>query len=251
MTYTVKQLADLAGLSVRTLHHYDEIGLLLPPVIGANGYRYYDERSLLRLQAILFYRELDFPLAAIKSLLDRPDCDTIRTLQEQRTALAERLGRLHRVIATIDQTLQHLKGNTAMPPHELFQGLTPEQEDAYAEEAARRWDPATVRASQRRWKSYSPERRKQILQDGNEGMKVLVAAMPLGAGSAPVQACIARWREHINRFWTPDDEQCLGLARLYRDDPAFRQNFDRFHPALAPFMVEAVQAHVDARRGKR
>jgi DNA-binding transcriptional MerR regulator len=248
MAYTVKQLASLAGVSVRTLHHYDEIGLLVPPVIGANGYRYYDERSVLRLQSILFYRELDFPLQAIKAVLDRPDFDPLVALQEQRTALEARLGRLHRLIATIDQTISHLKGEKQMSTKQLFAGLTPEQEKAYTDEAAKRWGENGVRESQRRYNGYSAEKKKQIADEGNAVYRDLLAAMPQGPAAPAVQACIERWRQHIGYFWTPNDEQCLALATGYRDDPGFRQTYDAIHPQLAPFMADAVAIYVAARK---
>lgn len=146
MAYTVKQLAQLTGVTVRTLHHYDEIGLLTSPVIGANGYRYYDERSVLRLQSILFYRELDFPLEAIKAVLDRPGFNPITALREQRAALESKLGRLHRLIVTIDQTINHLNGEKTMSTKQLFAAFKPEEEKHYADEAAKRWDAKTVRA---------------------------------------------------------------------------------------------------------
>ena len=249
MAYTVKQLAQLAGVSVRTLHHYDEIGLLTPPVIGANGYRYYDERSVLRLQGILFYRELDFPLLAIKAVLDRPDFDPLAALQEQRTALEAKLGRLHRLIATIDQTIRHLKGETTMSTKQLFAGLTPEQEKEYTEEAARRWGEQGVRESVQRYNRYSPEKKTQIAAEGEAVYRDLVAAMPQGPAAPAVQTCIARWRKHLEYFWVPNDEQCLALATGYRDDPAFRKTYDAIHPELAPFMVEAVTVYVERRRG--
>jgi DNA-binding transcriptional MerR regulator len=248
MSYTVKQLAQIAGVSVRTLHHYDEIDLLRPPVIGANGYRYYDERSLLRLQRILFYRELEFPLEAIKALLDRPGVDAVGALEEQRTALEAKLGRLHRMIATLNQTIDHLKGEKTMKPQELFAGLTPEQEKEYTDEAARRWGEKEVRASQKRWQAYAPAKKEAIKAEGNAIYRDLLVAMPLGPSAAPVQACIERWRRHIGYFWTPNDEQCLGLATGYRDDPAFRKTYDAIHPGLAPFMAEAVTVYVEARR---
>lgn len=248
MAYTVKQLARLAGVSVRTLHHYDEIGLLAPPVIGANGYRYYDERSVLRLQSILFYRELGFPLVAIRETLDRPGFDAIALLQEQRAALEAQLGRLHRLIATIDHTLQHLKTETPMSTKQLFAGFTPEMERKYADEAAQRWGEQPVRESQRRWNAYSAEKKQAIKAEAEAIYGDLIAAMPLGADAVPVQACIARWRQHIGHFWTPNDEQCLGLAALYRDDPAFRQTYDALHPQLANFLGDAIEVHVDRRR---
>ena len=248
MAYTVKQLAQLAGVSVRTLHHYDDIGLLTPPVIGANGYRYYDERSALRLQSILFYRELDFPLEAIKAVLDRPDFDALRALQEQRQALEAKLGRLHRLIATIDQTIRHLKGEQTMSTQQLFAGLTPEQERAYTAEASRRWGADGVRASVARYQRYNDAEKRRIAAEGEAVYRDLVAAMPQGPAAPAVQACIERWRRHLDYFWTPNDEQCLALATGYRDDPAFRKNFDAIHPELAGFMREAVEVHVKARR---
>jgi DNA-binding transcriptional MerR regulator len=248
MAYTVKQLAQLAGVSVRTLHHYDEIGLLIPPVIGANGYRYYDERSALRLQSILFYRELDFPLEAIRAVLDRPDFDALTALQEQRSALEAKLGRLHRLIATIDQTIHHLKGEKQMSTRKLFAGFTPEEEEHYADEAAKRWDPATVRASQKKWKNYTAAQKEIIRTEGEAVYRGLVAALGRGPADAEVQAYIARWHQHLHYFWSPNDEQLLGLADLYNHDPAFRQTYDAIDPKLAPFMREAVKVYVAARR---
>jgi DNA-binding transcriptional MerR regulator len=248
MPYTVKQLAQLAGVSVRTLHHYDEIDLLRPPVIGANGYRYYEESSVLRLQAILFYRELEFPLQAIKALVGRPSFDSVTALREQRAALEAKLGKLHRLIATIDQTIGHLEGKRTMKPKQLFAGLTPEQEQEYTDEAVRRWGEKEVRPSQARWHRYSPAKKEAIKAEGNAIYQDLLAAMPLGADSIPVQACIERWRQHIGHFWKPNDEQCLGLATMYRDDPAFRRTYDALHPDLAGFMTEAVTVYVAARK---
>jgi DNA-binding transcriptional MerR regulator len=250
MAYTVKQLARIAGVSVRTLHHYDEIGLLTPPVVGANGYRYYDERSVLRLQSILFYRELEFPLAAIKAVLDRPDYDALKALQEQRGALEARVGRMHQLIATIDQTIRHLKGETKMSTKQLFAGLTPEEEKRHTDEAARRWGEKNVRASVAKYKGYSAEKKKQIAEEGEAVYRDLVAAMPQGVAAPAVQACIERWRRHLEYFWVPNDEQCLALATGYRDDPAFRKTYDAIHPELAVFMREAVAVYVEARRGR-
>jgi MerR family transcriptional regulator, thiopeptide resistance regulator len=248
MAYTVKQLAQLAGVSVRTLHHYDEIGLLTPPVIGANGYRYYDERSALRLQSILFYRELEFPLEAIKAVLDRPDFDALTALREQRSALEAKLGRLHRLIGTIDQTIRHLKGEKTMSTKQLFAGLTPEQEKEYTEEAAKRWGEKSVRASVKKYQAYSAAEKARIGAEGEAVYRDLLAVMSEGPAAPAVQACIERWRRHLEYFWTPNDEQCLALATGYRDDPAFRKTYDAIHPDLAAFMVEAVKLHVEARR---
>jgi DNA-binding transcriptional MerR regulator len=242
-TYTVKQLAQLGGVTVRTLHHYDEIGLLVPPVIGANGYRYYDQRSVLRLQNIRFYRELDFSLDAIKALIDAPGFKPVNALREQRAALEAKVGHLHRLITTIDETIEHLTRGKTMKAKQLFAGLTPEQEQKNADEAAKRWDEKTVRASQKKYAAYSPAQKQQIADEGNAIYASFVNAIPHGAASAEAQAIVPRWRKHLGYFWTPNDEQCVGLAATYRDDPAFRKSFDNLHPELASFVAETVKLH--------
>lgn len=124
MAYTVKQVAELSGVSVRTLHFYDEVGLLKPAYQAANGYRFYDEPQLLMLQQILFYRELGFELKQIKQIVSSPNFEKISALQSHRQVLQETLVRTHRLLETIDKTIEHLKGTTTMPNKELFAGFT-------------------------------------------------------------------------------------------------------------------------------
>src|SRR5664279_5068738 len=107
MDLTVKRLSKLAGVSVRTLHFYDQIGLLRPGRVGANGYRYYNQAALLRLQQILFYKELGLSLDEIAEVLDRPGFDVAAALADHRRALQERVGRLERLIETVDQTIAY------------------------------------------------------------------------------------------------------------------------------------------------
>src|SRR5690606_38042982 len=131
-TYTVNQLAQLAGISVRALHHYDEIGLLKPAFTGDNRYRYYGEEELLRLQQILIHRELDIPLAEIGAILDAPGFDKVETLQKQRERLKEQAQRYARMVKTIDRTIARLKGDRAMKDADLYSGVvSPEKQAAY------------------------------------------------------------------------------------------------------------------------
>jgi len=127
MEYTVKQLADLAGISRRTLHHYDEIGLLKPSMQGRNKYRYYNDQALMRLQQILFYRELGLRLTEIRDLLEQPDFDVLRSLRSHKLALQKRVERLERLIGTVDTTINHLTGGTNMKSEEIFAGFSEEQ----------------------------------------------------------------------------------------------------------------------------
>ena len=123
MAYTVKQVAAMSGVSVRTLHFYDETGLLEPAYHGANGYRFYEEPQLLTLQQILFYRELGFELKQIKRILGRADFEKVAALQSHRKVLQKNLAKTRRLIETIDKTIQHLKGTKKMKSKEMFVGF--------------------------------------------------------------------------------------------------------------------------------
>jgi DNA-binding transcriptional MerR regulator len=124
MAYTVKQVATVSGVSVRTLHFYDEAGLLKPAYHGANGYRFYEEPQLLMLQQILFYREMGFELKRIKEVLGRTDFEIVEALKAHRKVMQTKLARTRELIETIDKTIQHLNGTTKMSSEELFAGFT-------------------------------------------------------------------------------------------------------------------------------
>lgn len=242
--YTVKELSTLAGVSVRTLHYYDQIGLLSPARIAENGYRQYDDAALLRLQQILFYRELDFKLADIKELLDSPAFEQVSALESHWDALWARLARTERLIKTVEDTILHLKGEKEMSKKALFQAFSEEQQEEYAKQAEQQYDAETVRESNRKWKNYSAEKKQAILDEGNQVYEDMIAAMPKGADSSEAQACVERWRSHMDYFWTPNLDQLLGLATMYGENPAFKKNFDSMHADLADFMREAVAIYV-------
>lgn len=142
MAYTVKQVAALSGVSVRTLHFYDEAGLLEPAYTGANGYRFYEEPQLLTLQQILFYRELGFELRQIRQLLGRPDFQRVDALRSHREALEERLARTRRLLETIDHTIDHLEGRKPMKSEQIFAGFTVAAgDDRFGERVRRGGEP--------------------------------------------------------------------------------------------------------------
>lgn len=242
---TVKQLSKLAGVTPRTLHHYDEIGLLKPSRVGDNGYRYYGEESVLRLQQILFYRELGIPLDDIKKIMGRRDFDVLGALRSHKEALQKQVTRLNRLINTVDNTIYSLKGNNMMSNEEYFEGFSEEEQEKYALEAEQLYDPETVRESNRKWKAYSAAKKEAIMAEGKAIYTDMIAAMPKGAASKDVQAIVERWRKHMDYFWTPNLDQLLGLANGYNDDSRFKATFDKMHPQLAEFMREAVQVYVE------
>ena len=234
----------MAGITPRTLHHYDEIGLLKPSRVGDNGYRYYGEESVLRLQQILFYRELGIPLEDIKKITGRRDFDVLGALRSHKEALHKQVTRLNRLIHTVDNTINHLKGNTTMSDKAYFEGFSEEEQEKYALEAEELYGAEDVRASMKKWKSRSAEEQKRIMEEGSKNYTDMIAAMPKGAASPEAQAIVERWHKHMDYFWTPKLDQLLALANGYNDDPRFKANFDKMHPQLAEFMREAVKIYV-------
>jgi DNA-binding transcriptional MerR regulator len=247
--YTIKQLADLAGVSRRTLHHYDEIGLLKPSQQGANRYRYYDDQAALRLQQILFYRELGISLTEIQEILDRPDFDLLHALQTHKLELHKRVARLNRLIRTVDKTILHLKGEMKMSNHEIFAGFSEEQQEEYARQARERWDPALIDQSMKQWKSYSPEKKQQVMDEGKAIYADILENMQ--AGNAPdspeVQACLVRWHQHIRYFYEPNWGMLRGLGQMYATSSDFRATFEKMHPELPDFLNEAIQVYTEGK----
>ncbi len=241
---TVKQLARLAGITPRTLHYYDEIGLLKPTQVGGNGYRYYGEETLLQLQQILLYRELEMPLEQIRQIMGRRDFDTLTALEAHQRALRKRVHHYEQIIATVERTIQHLKGDEPMSDSQFFDGFSDEQQAKYEEEIMQKYDPATVRASNKRWKEYSPTEKQRVLEEGKAAYTALVNAIPEGPTSPEAQAGVALWRKTIEAYWIPNEEQLVGLTHLYLEDERFKAFFDRIDPRLAEFLKEAVQAYI-------
>ncbi|MCL4487048.1 MAG: MerR family transcriptional regulator [Chloroflexi bacterium] len=247
MAYTVKQLADLAGVSVRTLHYYDEIELLAPASVGENGYRRYDEAGLLRLQQILFFRQLDFRLDEIKAILDRPDFDLLQALQGHRAELEKRSANLERLIRTVDLTIARLKGELNVSDGDLFVGFDEEKQAQYAQEARRRWGSSEVDASAKLWSGYSAEKKTTILSEGEAIRRDLQAAMSKGPTSPEVQQIVARWHQHLRYFYEPSIERLRGLGQLYVDDPDFRATYSKLDPKLPEFFRDAIAFYCKGR----
>jgi MerR family transcriptional regulator, thiopeptide resistance regulator len=242
--FTVQELARMAGITRRTLHYYDEIGLLKPSRVGDNGYRYYGEDALVRLQQIMLYREMEIPLENIKTIMGRRDFDVLRALEHHRKQLSKRIERMEQLKRTVDQTIMHLQGKQNMSNKQFFQGFSEAQQAEYEQEAMQMYDAATVQASIKKWKAYTPAEKQRIGEEGNAAYQALVEAMPKGAASPQAQAAVELWRRHLEYFWVPNLDQLVGLANLYNDDPRFRANYDKIDPNLANFMREAVQVYV-------
>ena len=247
--YTVQQLAKLAGVSVRTLHYYDEIGLLAPSLRTAAGYRMYGERELLRLQQLLFFRELDVPLHEIGKILDDPAFDPVEALGAHRARLEQRLGRLHRLLATIDHTIARYRGEHEMVnDRDLYEGFSDEQIARYEREVRESYDPKLVAESRQRLKKLTKADWQVVKQQGENATRAIADLMHLAPAAVEVQQAVARHHAWINdNFYECSAETYEGLGRMYADSPDFRAYYDSFAENLADFMAAAM-AHY-ARHG--
>ncbi len=246
MRYTVQQLADLAGVSVRTLHHYDEIKLLCP-ARKSNSYRSYGEAELLRLQQILFFRELEFPLEDIRTMLDKPGFDMTTALKEHRVQIEKKRQRLAGLLVTVDKTLAKLSGKKEMTDDELFEAFWEKHETEYAAEAEQRWGNTDAwKQSKERTKHLTKEDYKRMSKDADAFMKTLAACIDSGPKSPGTQTLIHQHYESLRTFYDPSPELYRGLANMYVQDDRFRAYYDKYDPRMADFMREAMLAYCDA-----
>jgi len=238
--YTVSQLAELAGITVRTLHHYDEVGLLRPVTRTESGYRLYGERELLLLQQIMFFRQLDVPLEEIRRILSEPGFDQARALRQHRELLQAETGRLARLIDTIDKTLHMLEGTMTLSDAELYEGFSQEQIERYKRESREQYGVEVVEESERRAKNMSKAQWQAIKDEGEAVTQGLAHLMDRPVDDPEVQALIARHYKWVATFWTPDAEAYQGLGQLYTDNPEFRANYDKYRVGLADFLRDAM-----------
>ena len=249
MSYSVGQVAGLAGVTIRTLHHYDKIGLLSPSGRSAAGYRIYEEADLERLQQILFYRELEFALEEIATIVDDQRTDAVGHLRRQRGLLTERIERLRAMVAAIDHEMEAKTMGIQLTPEErleVFGGFNPED---YAEEAEQRWGGTEAyRGSQRRVATYTKEDWLRIKAEEEEVRANLAAAFATGSGPDSDEALAAAeaHRRHISKwFYDCSHETHRGLGEMYVNDERFRAHYDALTPGLAQFIREATHANAD------
>ena len=240
MKYTVKQLARLAGITSRTLHYYDEIGLLHPDAHGGNGYRFYGEQAMLRLQQILFFRELDFSLEQIKGILDNPDFDLLQALEGHKRALNERIERTKRLIDTVDKTILHIRGKIEMSKKDYYTGFDEEKQKQYEQQVRQRWGEEAW-AKTKDWNAYTPEQKNDILADLHDISEGIANNMDKGHESPEVQYWIGRWHRAINTyFYECSLEVFESLGHMYPVDPDFKASYENVRPGMAAFMEKAM-----------
>ncbi|MEU8379540.1 MerR family transcriptional regulator [Streptosporangium sp. NPDC048865] len=253
MSWSIAQVARMSGVTSRTLRHYDEIGLLAPARVGANGYRHYEEEQLLRLQQILVLRELDLGLAEIREIVDR-HTDPVEALREHHRRLLgerDRLDAVARMVARTITELQESEGKDGMTrisrPENLFEGFDGAR---YAAEARERWPGHWERAGQQELlDTATPQELDRMGREATAGMIRMAEHMAAGtAADAPeVLAELDVHYRHMTRSWTPTAAEYTHLARMQADDERFRENYERIAEGLAAYMRDAMVAYAHAR----
>jgi len=239
--YTVKKMARLAGVSVRTLHYYDELGLLKPEYRSENGYRFYGENSAARLQQIMFFRELGFKLDDISRIMSRPDFDLIQALESHKSLLIKKADRIHELINTVEKTLKTLKGESKMQIKEYYKGFSDEQIEKYREEVRQRWGEKTLNDSEARVIGMGKEKFAALQAEGGAIFQAIADNMKKGFDSPEVQKLVDKWRNWLENFSHYSDEAVLGLGQAYSQDERFARFFKKFNKDLPEFLTKAIE----------
>jgi DNA-binding transcriptional MerR regulator len=248
MAYTVKKISELSGVTVRTLHFYEEISLLKPSYYGANGYRYYEEKELLQLQQILFFKELGFSLEKIRKIVRKSDFDQLAALYSHRKALSQEWERIGLLLKTIDKTIKHLKGRQKMKDKEMFDGFhtalvtrAKEGESYFAAEAL------VVNSVKSPNKKLKEVEKRGIEITAHDLFQELVDCIEKGLepSSDAVQKIIQKHYAFTEQTLATTKEVYKALAQLYVEHPEFRKQLDPFHPQLASILSEAMKTFAD------
>ena len=243
MKLQIKEFAELTGVSVRTLHYYDEIGLLKPSYVEEqNSYRFYDETSLEQMQEILFYRELDFPLKSIVEILASPSYDKQKALAEQKRLLTIKKDRLERLIAALEQAE---KGEITMSAFENSEYESARQQ--YEDEAKRRWGSTDAyKESQAKTTGYSKEKWNDVLAGMNSVFAEFAESKKCGesADSDTAQRLVKKLQDYITaNFYHCTNDILAGLGQMYVCDERFKKNIDSHGEGTAEFVAEAIKIY--------
>ncbi len=248
--YKISEVSKLTGVSIRMLHHYDKIGLLIPSQKTEAKYRLYDNEDLKKLYEILILKELDFPLKEIKEILDSNSSNIEKNLLKQKELIKEKKKRLENILCSIDETLKDLKENKKMSKKN-FKALSYEEikkhEEMYKEESKKRYGSSNAyKEYEEKTSKYSKKQWEDIMAKGNLIFEELSSNMDKSPSSKTVQELVEKWRNHINtNFYNCTLEIFKGLAITYTSDPRFTKNINKYGEGLSEFFSEAINTYCD------
>jgi DNA-binding transcriptional MerR regulator len=246
MKYTIKQLAELSGLTKRTLRYYDEIGLLKPGRINSSGYRVYSQIEIDKLQQILFYRTLGVNLKSILKIINSPNFDELQALKEHLKKLTKQKEQLETLVNNVEKTIMVKERRMNMSNEERFKGfkkeLIAENEEKYGREIREMFGKETVRQSNERVKKMGKAEHENIIKIENELIETLKIAMQAGDPAGELgQKAADLHRQWLSFYWgSYNKEAHAGLVRMYVADERFKQYYDKSQPGTAEFLRNAV-----------
>ncbi len=245
MLYTIRQLSTLAGISVRTLHYYDDIGLLTPSFVRPNGYRIYEEKEVRKLQQILLFRELEFPLDQIRDMMTSKTFDVKQALKDQCRLLELKKAKIQRLINVVEG---RLKGGDSMTDKNQFGVFTDTTLEEFKEEARKRWgNTDAYKQSAERTKHWTKADYDRIAEDGTKFTEALSKLMDRGIADEKVQHMIQKHYDGIKVFYDCPIEMYRNLGAMYVEDPRFRAYYEKFRKGMAEFMKNAIAYYCDSR----
>ncbi|WP_434794040.1 HTH-type transcriptional activator mta [Terrisporobacter petrolearius] len=238
----ISEVAKLTGITVRTLHYYDEIGLLKPSEITESGYRLYSKDSLETLQQILFFRELDFPLNEIKEIMTNPNYNKREALNKQKELLVKKRQRIDSLIGLINNTIE---GDNNMSFKEFDMKDIEESKKKYAKEVKERWgNTDAYKECEEKTNNYSENQWGAINKESSEILKAFGQHIDCDPGSAEVQDLVEKWRNHISSsFYNCTKEILSGLGLMYINDERFQKNIDQNGEGTAQLMSKAIEIY--------
>lgn len=246
MEYTVQKLANLSGITTRTLRYYDEIGILKPARISSSGYRIYGEKEVDRLQQILFYRELGVELECIKKIISNSSFNEDKALREHREKLLEKRNQIDRLIENLDKTIEFKEGKIEMSNKEKFDGfkkkLVEENEYKYGKEIREKYGKSAVDKSNKKLMNMKEEQFKEATEIEEKFREVLEEAFKIGdPSSKKAQEAAELHKSWLKFYWDEYREEAhAGLAQMYVDDERFRAYYDKNEPGVAEFLRDAI-----------
>ncbi len=248
MEYNINQLAKLSEVSVRTLHHYDAIGLLSPKRNPQNEYRIYNENDLLLLQQILFFKELGFSLEEIKKILKSKNFDLEAALKDQKKMILLKKKRIDDLLATIDKTIKKIKKQKNMKDEELYDAFSEEELNKYKNEAQARWGHTDAyKQSTERVKKMGKEGLEKAGREGQDITKRISECFINGLApeNTETQKLIEKHFNWLANFYEPNLEIYKGLAEMYVADERFKKHYENFAEGLAEYMQKAMLVFVE------
>ena len=248
MDWSIQDIARRVGTTSRTLRHYDDVGLLKPSRVGDNGYRYYDQTALVRLQRILLLRELGLSLSSIAEVLEGQN-DTALALDKHLEWLRQEQRRLARQIVSVETTLHKLKEGAPLMAEEILDGF---DNSPYEQEVVERWGRDAYDSSNRKWGALSKAQQREQQAEHDRVAQALAEAKVRGedVASEGVQQLVRRHHAWVCFFWTPHREAYTQLGEMYVADPRFTAHYDQHGPGTAAYLRDAMRLFAERNLGK-